>query len=608
MSLRSLTRQHLLDDMLGSVDGEFKVLIVDRYTMLLLASCCKNSEVVSKNVVVIESLHITRQPLPAYPALYFLTPKEESVELLIDDWKGERPYLHAHVFFTNRLPDALIDSIGRSRCGKYLRTLKEINLDFFCPESQLFTFNVEHDVLQLLGPKSTQEQHALVADHLVTVCCTLNEDPIIRFQNTSSATLVASFLQEKIDLYGRLNPKYKLQCNPNRAVLIILDRSVDCAAPLLHEFTYQAMLYDLVTNGLKDTKYLHSFVNSAGKTIEKEVTLDDNDPLWTEFRHRHISEVLPELNSSLQSFLQNNKAITSLTKEKREKDLKKMSEAVRQMPQYQQKVDNFSLHIGISGKLIELYKQRCLEATALCEQLMATGELADGTKASEKDVRKDLEKLLVSTTASADDKLRLLLLYAISQGNEADASQLLPVADMGPIEGAAISNITHFRPPEEKVKKSFFSKTKKKKVGRAAVNKDAYDVSRYVPALKGVLEAEVGAKLSPADFPYTKEPPVASAVKEPAQAAPTGKSLRGNRGPQWTSSRGSSSSTVPENDLSKLQLSGPRLIVFVVGGVTYSEIRSAYEVMRESKREVIVGGTSILTPHGFVEEMKLFGS
>lgn len=55
------------------------------------------------------------RPLP--PVLYFLSPKEESVELLIDDWKAERPYLHAHVFFTNRLPDPLIDSIGRSRAG-----------------------------------------------------------------------------------------------------------------------------------------------------------------------------------------------------------------------------------------------------------------------------------------------------------------------------------------------------------------------------------------------------------------------------------------------------------------------------------------------------------
>jgi len=49
----------------------------------------------------------------------------------------------------------------------------------------------------------------------------------------------------------------------------------------------------------------------------------------------------------------------------------------------------------------------------------------------------------------------------------------------------------------------------------------------------------------------------------------------------------------------------PRLIVFIMGGATYSEFRVGYEISNEKKNwEVIVGGSQILTPEGFLKNIK----
>ena len=49
---------------------------------------------------------------------------------------------------------------------------------------------------------------------------------------------------------------------------------------------------------------------------------------------------------------------------------------------------------------------------------------------------------------------------------------------------------------------------------------------------------------------------------------------------------------------------GPRKIVFVAGGLCYSEIRAAEEVMSTSDREVILGSTNFLNPTEYIENLR----
>lgn len=53
---------------------------------------------------------------------------------------------------------------------------------------------------------------------------------------------------------------------------------------------------------------------------------------------------------------------------------------------------------------------------------------------------------------------------------------------------------------------------------------------------------------------------------------------------------------------------GRRLLLFVVGGVTRSEMRAVHAASKQSGREVLLGSTSVLKPAGFLSQLRAMGN
>ena len=51
-------------------------------------------------------------------------------------------------------------------------------------------------------------------------------------------------------------------------------------------------------------------------------------------------------------------------------------------------------------------------------------------------------------------------------------------------------------------------------------------------------------------------------------------------------------------------MKGRRLIVFVIGPISYNEIRAAHELTASLHRDVLVGGTSVQCPDEFITSLK----
>jgi syntaxin-binding protein 1 len=111
-------------------------------------------------------------------------------------------------------------------------------------------------------------------------------------------------VQDEIDRYARNNSTTFPAASPRpRAVLFIVDRSMDLMAPLVHEFTYQAMALDLLNVFDGDRLTYRNVINKGQANEEdKEVELGENDKIWVANRHMHMKDLLEKLVNDFNKF------------------------------------------------------------------------------------------------------------------------------------------------------------------------------------------------------------------------------------------------------------------------------------------------------------------
>uniref|UniRef100_A0A8C5ETB0 Syntaxin binding protein 3 n=1 Tax=Gouania willdenowi TaxID=441366 RepID=A0A8C5ETB0_GOUWI len=111
---------------------------------------------------------------------------------------------------------------------------------------------------------------------------------------------------------------------------------------------------------------------------------------------------------------------------------------------------------------------------------------------------------------------------------------------------------------------------------------ETYNLSRWTPVIKDVMEDAVENKLDTRDWPHQSENPAA-----------------------WNGSGAVSARQKHKTSSQDERRTGSRLIVFVIGGITHSEMRCAYEVTHAVKScEVIIGSSHILTPNSLLDDIK----
>lgn len=577
-----------------------------------------------------------RAPFKDQCVIYLVEPKGESVRKVIEDWtpcrerKGPLYGNTVFLYFLGRLNDDLFTEIkGCKELVKRIKVLKEVNLDFLIKDAQSYHFDMKHPSLYSELYLSNNANSTLQDDmmsKLVTVCATLNEYPHVRYPaNNSLCKQLAFLFQQKMNEFVGSNREWwyngdGLHPNSERATLLLLDRKDDCLSPLVHEFTYEAMVNDLLP--IDDDRITYESVNagtaregSQEATTKMDALLNDNDEVWVELRGKHIADVIQTLSNKIREIVDSSSG-SALSKSAKANgkalSLNQMAKALKALPEYREIMSKLSQHMQIAHQCMDAFGSQGLLELSELEQTLATGKTDEGKSPK-------LKQLLGMTVEEFRKqpnslmRLRLMAIVIVSQrglGSESDLQKLLGEASLSSKELSALRNLEKLGCPlvqrksaDTKGKLVGFLKSKGVETFTQAESDSEYSSSRYVCLLKPILEQAAAGKLSVDQYPSVMPLPDAEAVLGQS-ASGAAKSVRkaGTASSKWQSQSTASNASVKK----KTSYSG-RQIVFMAGGMCYSELRSAREVMNASGTEIVVGGTRFITPKDFLIDLNNLG-
>lgn len=604
-------------------DHNIKFLVVDEIVDRLMDYLFVDRNELLRHVSAVDRIDSPkRKGQGSVDVIYFVQPSRFTINCMDADFSNRPPkYKRAHIRFLPGFDSTLFKHFKSCQyVTQYLVGLEVTNIAFYPKEFNYFESASLDRPLQIFFNPSCKDlvdsSIEKTIQTLLNICVITGEYPIVRYSEPTAeeyalneATLIVKRLafefQEKLDEYVRRNEHFPPESTRPRSILIITDRSLDLFSPLLHEFTYQAMAFEVSKNIDKGNNvYNYKVENEAGTFEEKKSNLMDIcDPDWVDAKYLHIADASEFLTSKVNELIAKNPLLVDRAKVKDTSDLLNV---VAHLKDFDEERRRIALHRTLLDECFDASKTFDLPQQAELEQKLAGyGLQFDGEKC--RNLADELVLQLVSKSASVTDKVRLILEYALYRGGliELDFIKLLSFI------GVDRENnwFNHFMILFENFRYLGFKLVKDKPKSKpfqkewthdTIVNDPTiYQTSRYVPSVGNIISKVITNPLllNEAHFPYVKDKPIE--LLDPEVAA--------------TMNSNSTSTTSLKNPRHKAVWAKTnvhskevrqRIFYYVLGGVTYSEIRAANEQAKLKNRDIFIGSDCIWTPLQFMSNVE----
>ncbi|KAL6067570.1 vacuolar protein sorting-associated protein 45 [Balamuthia mandrillaris] len=541
--------QDYITKMVESVSG-MKVLVMDKETTGIVSLVYSQSQMLQKEVYLFERLDNQARELMAHlKAICFLRPTEENCRMLDAELKRPR-YGEYHIFFTNVISSNFLEELAEADEHEVVQQVQEFFGDFYANTPELFSLNIEH--CMALSNKKKVQMLERTCDGLMAVLLSLKKKPVIRYQKKSD--LAQRVGQEVARRMQQEKSLFDFRKSDTAPLLLILDRRDDPVTPLLHQWTYQAMVHELL--GIYNNRVDLKNVPGIRKELEEVVLSSDQDSFYKSNMYNNFGDLgisIKNLVDEFQSKTQSNQNIQSIA------DMKRF---VEEYPEFRKLSGNVSKHVAVMGELSRIVEFRSLLDVSELEQELACHQ--DHAAAVKK-----LSSMLENPKITKEDCLKLVMLYALryEENSSNKITQFIEkLFDCGLDEDQVglISALTAYAGASQR-SGDLFGNSNLLRIARSSIRRGLKGIdniyTEHQPLLRDILESVMAGRMREADYPYII---------------------------------GSPSKERPEN-----------VIVFIVGGATYEEAFTVHQMNKDTTYgcSIILGGTTIHNSKSFFAEL-----
>jgi vacuolar protein sorting-associated protein 45 len=507
------------------------------------------TEMLQKEVYLFERIDSGRsnERLKYLKCIVFIRPTPENITRLSNELKTPK-YGSYFIYFSNIIPRTEIKTLAECDESESVREVKEVYADFLSINANLFSLNLPNCLHSLNWKPEALDR---TVQGIIGVLLSLKMRPTIRYKHGSSTA--QNLAKRILDMLNKESSLFSFRPPENGTpppLLIILDRRDDPITPLLTQWTYQAMVHQLLT--IKNNRIDLSHVQGVPSELKEIVLSAEQDEFYAKNLFSNYGEIATTIRDLMESFQKRAK------EQKKIESIADMKNFVETYPQFKKMSGTVNKHLTLVGELsMQIGKKSLLELSELEQDMVCR---ADHSAQLNK-----VKKLVTDERVTVEDALRLILIYAMRYERHANCGTVSLLNALKTRNGK-----TQIVPKMLE----FISMHARNELFNTVKLTDAVKLTRnLIKGLKGVENV------------YTQHVCI---LKELLEEIFKGRPID----QQYPFI----SSEVP------YRRPPTEVIVFIVGGATYEEALAVHQLNQMGHR-VVLGGTTIHNSESFLDEV-----